>query len=86
MQTKLPFRPNFRRAQFSWIAISKLFAETIFTDLEFRVWGIVKFGELNFRGFIESANTAKITLLEILDVYCVLELAIKDKRGSCAEP
>ena len=30
-------RPNFRGAQFSWIAFSKHFVETIFADKEFRV-------------------------------------------------
>ena len=53
-------RPNFRGAQFSWIAISKEhFAETIFADQEFRVYSILKF----------SAKTAKITRLENLDAY-----------------
>ena len=62
-------RPNFRGAQFSRIGISKQFAETIFVDQEFRVYGILKFRELNFRGLLESAKTAKTTLLENLDVY-----------------
>ena len=36
-------RPNFRGAQFSRIAISEHFAETIFVDQEFGVYGILKF-------------------------------------------
>ena len=40
--------PNFRGAQFSRIAFSKHLAETIFADQEFRVYGILKFRELNF--------------------------------------
>ena len=43
--------PNFRGAQFSQIAISKHFAETIFVDQEFGVYGIPIFHMLNFRGF-----------------------------------
>ena len=49
--------PNFRGGQFSRIAISKHFAETIFADQEFQVYGL------------GSAKTAKITRLEKLDVY-----------------
>ena len=74
--------PNFRGAQFSRIAIPKHFAETIFADQEFRVYGIplllalhfekvygiLKFRELNFRRLLGSAKTAKITRLENLGV------------------
>ena len=59
-------RPGFRSAQFSRIALSKHFAETLFADQEFRVYGILKFRELNFRELLESAKTAKITRLENL--------------------
>ena len=62
-------RPNFRGAQFSRIAISKHFAETIFADQEFRVYSILKFRELNFRRLLKSVKTTKITRLENLDVY-----------------
>ena len=62
-------RPNFRGAQFLWIAFSKHFAETIFADQELRVYGILKFCELNFHGLLKSAKTAKIMRLEDLDVY-----------------
>ena len=41
-------RPNFRGAQL----ISKHFTETIFVDREFRVYGILKFCELNLRGLL----------------------------------
>ena len=65
-------RQNFQAAQFSQIAISKHFTETIFADQEFRVYGFVKFCELNFRGLLKSAKTAKITRLENLDIYGML--------------
>ena len=57
--------PNFRGAQFSRIAISKHFAETIFTDQAFRVYGILKFCQLNFRELLKSVKTKKITRFEI---------------------
>ena len=41
-------RPNFQGAQFSLIAISKYFAETIFADQEFLIYGILTFRELIF--------------------------------------
>ena len=44
-------RPNFRGPQFSRIALSKHFAETIFTDQEFRVYGILKFTSLIFADY-----------------------------------
>ena len=62
-------RPNFWGAQFSRIAISKHFAETVFVDQEFRVYGIQKFRELNFRGLLKSVKTAKIMRRKNLDVY-----------------
>ena len=43
--------------------------ETNFADQEFRVYGILKFQEINFRGLLGSEKTAKITHLESLDVY-----------------
>ena len=70
--------PNFRGAQFSRIAISKHFAETIFAEQAFRVYGIVKFRKLNFRGLLESAKTAKITGLENLDVYGSIHAMLKN--------
>ena len=69
MVTIYRIRPNFCGAQFSWIALSKHFAETIFADQEFRVYGILKFRELNFRGLLKSAKTAKIMHRENLDSY-----------------
>ena len=42
----------FRGSQFSRIAISKHFAETVFADQELRVYGLLKFHELNFRGLL----------------------------------
>ena len=54
------------------IALSKHFAETNCTDQKFRVYGILKFCKLNFRGLLKSA---KITLLENLDVYGIENLA-----------
>ena len=65
--------PHFQATQFSRIAISmQHFAETIFADQEFRVYGFVKFRELNFRELLKSVKTAKITRLENLDVYGML--------------
>ena len=43
--------PDFRGAQFSQIATSKHFAETICADQGFWVYGIPKFRQLNVRGF-----------------------------------
>ena len=54
-------RPNFQGAQFLRIAISKHFAETIFADQVFRVYDILKFRGLNFRGLLGST---KITCLK----------------------
>ena len=54
--------PNFRDTQFSRIVLSKQFAETIFADQEFRVYGIINFASLKFREL-------KITQRENLDVY-----------------
>ena len=65
-------RPNFRAAQFSRIAISKKIAETIFADQQFRVYGFVKFRELDIRELLKSVKTAKITRPENLDVYGML--------------
>ena len=62
-------RPNFRGAQFSRIAISKHFVETIFAGEEFRVYDILKFRMLNFHGLLGLAKTMKIACLEILGVY-----------------
>ena len=61
--------PNFWGVQFSRIAISKQFMETIFADQEFRVYSILKFHVRNFHGLPGSVKTAKITRLENLDVY-----------------
>ena len=67
-------RLNFRGAQFSRIAISKHFAETIFANQEFqkfRVYGILKFCELNFRELLgihencEKICTSKICMYTI---------------------
>ena len=78
-------RPNFRGAQFSRIAISKHFVETIFADQEFRVYGILKFRQLNFRGLLAtgSAKTAKITCLENLHLYDILSYLhrVNDRYG-----
>ena len=81
-------RPNSRGAQFSWIAISKHYVETIFTDQEFqefRVYGILKFCELNFCGLLGICETAKIMRLEDLGVYgkcsCSINLASKRSIG-----
>ena len=55
LNTQYCIRPKFRGTQFSRIAISKHFTETIFTNQkfqEFRVYGILKFRELNFRGLL----------------------------------
>ena len=41
----------------------------MFSDQEFQGYGILKFRELNFRGLLKSAKTAKIMRLENLDVY-----------------
>ena len=49
---ELPYTSKFRGAQFSRIAISKHLAETIFADQEFRVYGIQKFRQPNFRGLL----------------------------------
>ena len=65
--------PNFPAAQLR-IAISKHFAEQIFTDQEFRVCGILKFRECNFH---ELLGSAKITSLENLDVYGNFMASIK---------
>ena len=62
-------RPNFRGTQFSRIAISKHFVETIFAGEEFRVYGILKFRVLNFRGLLGFAKTMNIVRLEILGIY-----------------
>ena len=62
-------RLNFQGTQFSPIAISKHFTETIFADQEFPVYGILKFRELNFHELLKSAKTAKSTHLENLDIY-----------------
>ena len=70
--------PNFRGAQFPQIAISKHFAETIFVDQEFRVYGNLNFRELNFRGLLKSVKTAKITLFENLDVYSIIRRIIPE--------
>ena len=51
------------------MAIAKHFVETIFVDQEFRVYGILKLFQLNFRGLLGSAKTMKITRLENLDIY-----------------
>ena len=61
--------PNFRGAQFSRIAISKRFMETIIADREFRVYDILKFRELNYHRLLGSAKTDEITCLENLDVF-----------------
>ena len=70
-------RPNFRGAQFSRVALSKHFAETIFADEEFRIYSILKFRELNFRGLLKSAKTAKIMRLKNLDAYGMFMVLIK---------
>ena len=61
-------------AQFLRIAFSKHFAETIFMDQEFRVYSILKFRELNFRGLLKSAKTVKIMHFENLDTYGMLKV------------
>ena len=71
--------PNFRDAQFLWIALSKRFAGTIFVDQGFRVYDIQKFCKLNYHGLLKSA---KVTHLENLDVYGRWKEESKKKKGS----
>ena len=58
-------RPHFQGTQFSQIALSKHFAETIFVDQEFRVYSTKKFCQLNFRGLLKSTKTTIIMSLKI---------------------
>ena len=48
----LHVRPNFGGGQFSQIAILKQVLETIFANEEFRVYGTLKFRDLNFHSLL----------------------------------